>query len=137
MEMNIILIEEDEMVSEAVSFLLREDGHQVIKAMSPEEVLRSNYLHEIDLVLCDLLIATKNSSNYSALWDHYNALNVPVVIIAIEDEDDSNPLFQKKDFDGLLQELHEIVNQESGKRPDDRDKTLPLNAGLIPEDIKC
>jgi DNA-binding NtrC family response regulator len=54
--MNILVVDDEEVLQDVLTFLIRKDGHNVVSAMNGEEALRVLEREEVDLVLLDLML---------------------------------------------------------------------------------
>jgi DNA-binding NtrC family response regulator len=54
--MNILVVDDEEVLQDVLTFLIRKEGHNVLSAMSGEEALRVLEREEVDLVLLDLML---------------------------------------------------------------------------------
>ncbi|HYO12203.1 MAG TPA: sigma-54 dependent transcriptional regulator [Thermoanaerobaculia bacterium] len=54
--MNILVVDDEEVLQDVLTFLIRKEGHNVVSALSGEEGLRVLEREEVDLVLLDLML---------------------------------------------------------------------------------
>jgi two-component system response regulator PilR (NtrC family) len=54
--MNILIVDDEEVLQDVLTFLVRKEGHKPISAMSGEEALATLEREEVDLVLLDLML---------------------------------------------------------------------------------
>jgi DNA-binding NtrC family response regulator len=54
--MNILVVDDEEVLQDVLTFLIRKEGHNVVSAMNGEEALRVLEREEVDLVLLDLML---------------------------------------------------------------------------------
>jgi DNA-binding NtrC family response regulator len=54
--MNILVVDDEEVLQDVLTFLIRKEGHNVLSALSGEEGLRVLEREEVDLVLLDLML---------------------------------------------------------------------------------
>ena len=54
--MNILVVDDEEVLQDVLTFLIRKEGHHVLSALSGEEGLRVLEREEVDLVLLDLML---------------------------------------------------------------------------------
>jgi DNA-binding NarL/FixJ family response regulator len=134
--MNIILIEDDEIVREAIGFLLTQDGHSVMNSVNTQEALLHTNKKAIDMVLCDISIAMREADTYAKMWDAFNAVEVPVIIISIEGDETKSHFVSPPDIDKLLQELNAREKlKESGNRADRSIELSEVSAAIFHEEI--
>ena len=133
---SIILIEDDEIVREAIGFLLTQDGHSVVNSVNTQEALLHTNKKAIDMVLCDISIAMREAETYTKMWDAFNAVEVPVIIISIEGDEGKSHFVSPPNIDKLLQELN--VNEklrETGCRAERSIELNEVSAAIFHEEI--
>jgi DNA-binding NarL/FixJ family response regulator len=134
--MNIILIEDDELVREAIGYLLMQDGHSVVNTANTSEAIHYNEKSAVDMVLCDISIAMRESDAYTQMWDAFNALEVPVIIIAIDGDEEKSQVVAPPDLDKLLQDLQlREKAKNNGKRPDSIKEITEMSSAIFHEEI--
>ena len=121
----VLVIEDDEMVTEVVRIALTADGYQVLHAPSGEAGFATLADHAVDLVLLDLVLSEGNGLDVlMRLREGKDAASLPVIVLAsrampadeVRGEELGATSYLNKPFTAA--ELSEKVRAALAARPD-------------------
>ena len=85
----ILVVDDDPVTAKFVSSLLREEGHEVLVAEDGEYALELAARHDLDLIVCDLLMPYRDGfSVLRALRRDGRSDEVPVIILSMRDREE-------------------------------------------------
>lgn len=86
MEKNILIVEDDRMLLEAMRFKLENDGYRVQKAQDGWEALRVVEHSKIDLIISDLMMPNISGLSLLSILHEFNFDKIPVIVISSLDK---------------------------------------------------
>lgn len=86
--MKILIVDDDKMQLEAISFSLKGDGYDVIQAEDGFEALEVINNEKIDLIISDLMMPNISGLGLLSLLKQFYFNNIPVIIISSLDKAD-------------------------------------------------
>ncbi len=76
---NVLLVDEEETILDAYSFLLRKEGYRVLTAYNGSKAIETLHRQQCDLVITDL--ATKNGNGHTLLEEiNEQYSHIPVIV---------------------------------------------------------
>ncbi len=77
---NVLLVDEEETILDAYSFLLRKEGYRVLTAYNGSKAIEMLYRQQCDLVITDL--TTKNGNGHTLLEEiNEQYSHIPVIVL--------------------------------------------------------
>jgi DNA-binding response OmpR family regulator len=132
--MKIMLVENDEEVSDALACALRDEGHTVFQAQTGDAAVDFVDGHMVDLVLCDIMIPLMNGLSYMKMRRKFMAMNIPVVIMTAIENDDEDFKGPNIDFETFLKNIP--TNSTTTPLPARRlEKAEEVCEGIAPEEV--
>lgn len=121
--MNILLIEDDELILTALSFKLKENGHQVFAAVNGSRAVDIVVDNSFDLIICDLMMPVISGVTFLSMRENFISLDVPVIVMSSLGEGDeilkklniNYEFFLKKPIQ--FEKLFELIKQIHEKKP--------------------
>ncbi len=85
MERNILIIDDDKEIVELLAVYLRNEGYNIYKAYDGEEALHMLSLHQIDLMILDIMMPKRNGLEVCQQVREENT--VPILMLSAKAED--------------------------------------------------
>lgn len=86
MDKNILIVEDDKTLLEAMKFKLENEGYHIEKAQDGWEALRVVERNRIDLIISDLMMPNISGLSLLSILHEFNFDKIPVIVISSLDK---------------------------------------------------
>ena len=105
--MNILLVEDDEGISQITTYILEENGHTVFRSSTQEEIEQAIGAKKVDFILMDVSLSAGNGGKISKnLKKNTEHKKIPIVLMSAHQN--LKELAKKSDADGYLAKPFDI-----------------------------
>lgn len=80
--MNILLIDDDEIILTALSFKLKELGHDIYIATDGSKAVDIAMGNTFDLIICDLMMPVISGATFLSMRENFISKNIPAIAMS-------------------------------------------------------